>query len=76
MEVTVLIQADGLAYQAATATPVVSSAMGSTATGGLLQSLQSLGGVYCTTSTTISPEATTTVTTTATQLVASGIKAQ
>jgi len=72
MEVTVLIQAVGLAYQAATATPVVSSAMGSTATGG--QSLQGLGGVYCTTSTTISPEATTTVTTTATLLVASGIK--
>ena len=35
---TALIQADLLVYQAATATPVVSPTMGTTATGGLLQS--------------------------------------
>jgi len=34
---TVIIQAVGLACQAATATPVVSAAMCTTATGGLLQ---------------------------------------
>ena len=35
---TALIQAVGQVYQAATATPVVSTAVGTTATGGLLQS--------------------------------------
>ena len=44
---TVLIQAVGLVYQAATATPVVSAAMETAGTGGLLQSLvPTRGNVY------------------------------
>ena len=68
------IQAGGLVYQAATATPVVSATMGSTATGGLLQSpVPTLGNVYWVSTSTVSAEATTFVTS-ATQLAASGIK--
>ena len=71
---TALIQADLLVYQAASATPVVSSALVSTATGGLLQSpVPSHGLVYWTTTTTMSSE-TTTIEATAFLLVASGIK--
>ena len=69
-----LIQAVGQASQAATATPVVSATMGSTATGGLLQSpVPTLGNVYWVSTSTVSAEATTFVTS-ATQLAASGIK--
>ena len=69
-----LIQAVGLVYQAATAIPVFSAAVGTSATGGLLQSLvPTLGYVVCTTTATMSTE-TASFTTTATQLAASGIK--
>ena len=68
-----LIQAVGLVYQAAAATPVVSASMASSDSGGLLQSpVPTLGDVSWTTATTISTE-TTTIKTTATQLVASGM---
>ena len=71
---TALIRAVGLVYQAASATPVVSTAMGTTATGGLLQSpVPTHGFVLCTTTSTLSTE-TTTVATSAFLLVASGIK--
>ena len=61
-------------YQAATASPVVSTAMGSTVTGGLLQSpVPTRGFVCCTTTTTLSTE-TTPIEATAFLLVASGIK--
>ena len=69
-----LIQAVGLAFQAATATPVVSTTMGASGTGGLRQSLvPSRGDGYCTTATTMSSE-TASIGTTAFLLVASGIK--
>ena len=68
-----LIRAVGLVYQAATAAPVGSTAVETTATGGLLQRLVSTHGVVlCTTTSTVPTEATT-IETTATQLVASGI---
>ena len=71
---TVIIQAVGLACQAATATPVVSTTMVAAGTGGLLQSpVPTHGGVYCTTSTSMST-VTPTIETTAFLLVASGIK--
>ena len=71
---TALIQADLLVYQTAYATPVVSSAVESSATGGLLQSLVPPRGlVNCSAATAMSP-ATTTIDTTAFLLVASGIK--
>ncbi len=71
---TVLIQAVGQVYQAATTTPVVSTAVVTTATGGLLQSpVPTLGFVNCTTTTTFSSEEST-VEPTAFLLVASGIK--
>ena len=69
-----LIQAVGLVYQAAAATPVVSTTLETTGTGGLLQSLvPTLGIVDCTSSTTMST-ATAPLETTAFLLVASGIK--
>ena len=69
-----LIQADGLVYQAATATPVVSPTMGATGTGGLLQSpVPTHGDVTWTTASTLSTEAST-FETSAFLLVASGIK--
>ena len=72
--VTALIQADLLVYQAATATPVVSTSMEASGTGGLLQGLvPSPGYVCCTAPTTMSPESTT-LETAAFLLVASGIK--
>ena len=72
--VTVLIQADLLVYQAATATPVVSAAVDTTGTGGLLQSpVPSHGFVDWTTSTTMSTEPTS-IDSAAFLLVASGIK--
>ena len=77
--VTVLIQAAGQSFQAATATPsvfssVVSTTMEAAATGGLLQSLvPSHGIVNCSASTTMSSE-TTTFETSAFLLVASGIR--
>ena len=43
--VTALIQADLLVYQAASATPVVSTTMGTSDSGGLLQSLVPTHGV-------------------------------
>ena len=71
---TALIQAVGLVYQAATATPVVSAAMVTTGTGGLLQStVPTLGLVKWTTATTLSSD-TPTFGTAAFLLVASGIK--
>ena len=70
---TVLIQADLLVYQAAYATPVVSATMGTTGTGGLLQSPVPAHGCGDWTTATMSTE-TTTLETTASQLVASGIK--
>ena len=76
MEVTVtaLIQAVGLAFQAATATPVVSAALETSGTGGLLQSpVPTPGGVNCTSAAALSTE-TSTPATTAFLLVASGIK--
>ena len=69
-----LIQAVGLAYQAASASPVVSTAMGTTATGGLLQSLVPTHGVVHWAPTTSLSTETATVATSASQFVASGIK--
>ena len=72
--VTALIQADLLVYHSATATPVVSTAMVTPATGGLLQSLVPTHGyVNWTSTTSLSTEATP-VGTSAFLLVASGIK--
>ena len=69
-----LIQAVGLVYQAATATPVVSTAMGATGTGGLLQSpVPTHGHVVCTTTTTMSTDSAA-IDSSAFLLVASGIK--
>ena len=71
---TALIQADLLGYQAATATPVVSSYMQTAGTGGLLQSLvPSHGNVDWTSATTMWTE-TPTFEAQAFLLVASGIK--
>ena len=71
---TVLIQAVGQVYQAATASPVVSAAVEASGTGGLLQSpVPTHGNVYCTTATAVSAE-TTAIETAAFLLVASGIK--
>jgi hypothetical protein len=68
-----LIQAVGLVYQAATATPVVSSTMGTAGTGGLLQGLgPTRGSVGWTATTSLSAE-TATIETTAFLLVASGM---
>ena len=72
--VTALTRAVGLVYQAASASPVVSTALGTTEAGGLLQSpVPTHGYVHCTTTSTMSSE-TATVETTAFLLVASGIK--
>ena len=69
-----LIQVDSMAYQAATATPVGSTSMETTGTGGRFRSpVPTLGNVNCTSATTLSTEATS-FGTTASQLVASGIK--
>ena len=69
-----LIQAVGQVYQAASASPVVSTTLDSAATGGLLQSPDpALGGVDWSTATAMSP-ASATVETPAFLLVASGIK--
>ena len=73
-----LIQAVGLAFQAATATPVVSSAMTSpihsTEPGGLLQNtIPTHGSVFCTTTSTMSADSAT-IEATAFLLVASWIK--
>ena len=71
---TVLIRAVSLAFQAATATLVVSTSMETTEAGGLLQSpVPTLGDVNWTTSTAVSA-GTTTVKTTAFLLAASGIR--
>ena len=71
---TALIQVVSVVYQAATDTPVVSAAVGSTGTGGLLQSpVPTHGIVHCSVSTTMSTE-TTTIEGTAFLLVASGIR--
>jgi hypothetical protein len=73
MRVTVLIQAVGLVYQAATATPVVSTKLGTTGTGGLLQSpVPTHGDGHCSTTATMST-GTTTFEKSAFLLVASGI---
>ena len=70
--VTALIQADLLVYQAASATPVVSTAVESTGIGGLLQSLvPTHGDVNCTAVQMALSTVTTTVGTTAFLLVAS-----
>jgi hypothetical protein len=69
-----LIQAVGQVYLAATATPVLSSTMATTGTGGLLQSpVPTLGDVLCTATSAMS-SGTTTIETSAFLLVASGIK--
>ena len=69
-----LIQAVGLVCLAATATPVLSSTMATTGTGGLLQSpVPTLGDVLCTATSAMS-SGTTTIETSAFLLVASGIK--
>ena len=69
-----LIQAVGQVYQAATASPVVSTTLETTVAGGLLQSpVPTRGGVYCTTSSTVSTDPTS-IGATAFLLVASGIK--
>ena len=71
---TVLIRADLLVYQAATATPVVSTALGSTGTGGLVQSLvPTPGNVDWNSTTTVSYETPQATYSTASQLVASGM---
>ena len=71
--VTVLIQADLMVGQAATAPPF-SASLGTSEAGGLLQSpVPSLGDVYWTVSTTMSTE-TTAIEASAFLLVASGIK--
>jgi hypothetical protein len=73
MWATALIQAVGLAYQAATATGV-SATLGATEAGGLLQSpVPTRGGVHCTTTTTMFSE-TTHIDSAAFLRVASGIK--
>ena len=70
----VLTRAVSLAFQAATASPVVSTSMDSSGTGGLLQSLvPAHGSVHCTTPTTMSA-VTPTLRAQAILLVASGIK--
>ena len=69
-----LIQAVGLVYQAASATPVVSTSMASTGTGGLLQSPVPTHGHVGWTTTTTMFTATTSIATSAFLLVASGIK--
>jgi hypothetical protein len=72
--VTALIQADSMAFQAESATPVVSTTV-TTATGGLLQRLVSAHGlVDWDTSAAESPDIAATFSTTAFLLVASGIK--
>ena len=73
--VTALIQAVGQVFQAADSTPVLSSTMEASGTGGLLQRLVllDLGSVNCSATTPMSSE-TTACRTTAPQLVASGIK--
>ena len=72
--VTVLIQADSMAFQAAYAYSVVTATLDTPVPGGLLQSpVPTRGDVYCTAATTMSTEAAT-VETTAFLLVASGIK--
>ena len=69
-----LTRAVSLAFQAASATPVVSSALGTAGTGGLLQSLVPAHGyVDWAAAATVSPE-TSTIVATAFLLVASGIK--
>ena len=74
MAETALIRADSLPFQAATATPVGSTAMETTETGGRLQSpVPAHGYVDWTTTTTVCTVAST-IETTAFQLVASGIK--
>ena len=72
--VTALIQAASLVYQAASATPVVSTNMDTSVTGGLLQSLvPTHGDVGWAPTTTLSAE-TSTIDSPAFLLVASGIK--
>ena len=69
-----LIQAVGLVYQAASASPVVSATLEAAGSGGLLQSLvPSHGVVHWTATTTMSSEATA-FEAAAPQFVASGIK--
>ena len=71
---TVLIPADLMVYQAASATPVGSLTMESSGTGGRLRSPgPTLGYVYCTTATTMST-GTTAIGTAASQRVAYEIK--
>ena len=71
--VTALIQADSMVYLAATGTPVVSAAMDTSVTGGLLQSpVPTHGNVGCSATTSMS-SGTTAVVTTAFLLVASGM---
>ena len=73
--VMALIQAVLMVFQAATATPVVSATLETTATGGLLQSpVPTRGIVYCSMATTLSAEKAASVVTTAFLLVASRIK--
>ncbi|GEM_PF-4009946 len=63
-----------MAFQAAAATPVASTAMVTTGTGGLLQSqVPTHGRLYCSTTSALSSEATT-IKATDFLLVASGIK--
>ena len=74
MAETALIRADSLPFQAATATPVGSTTVDSTGTGGRLQSPGPTHGfVFCSTTSTMFT-VTTTLGTSASQLVASGIK--
>ena len=74
MWATAIIQADLMVCQAASATPVVSTALVSTGTGGLrLSPVPTLGGVVCPAATTMSTDGTP-FGTTAFLLVASGIK--
>ena len=69
-----LIQADLLVYQAAPASPVVSTTMGSTESGGLLQGpVPTPGVVHCTTSSSVSTGSAT-IKASAFLLAASGIK--
>ena len=74
MRATALIQADLMVCQAAAAAPVVSTAMETTVTGGLLQSLVPTHGNVGWTATTALSTETTTVEAAAFLLVASGIK--
>ena len=68
-----LIQAVGQVYQAATATPMVSTSVDTAGTGGLLQSpVPTHGNVGCSATTSMS-SGTTAVVTTAFLLVASGM---